>query len=157
MAVGGAVLVAALLVAVVRPSHAGRTGLSGTEQTVRAAINEVRTEHGLEPVQPDATLTRAARSHSDEMVAEGYFGHRVFWKRLDRFGVPDGNVGENLGWDVHLGDAVRELVSMWLKSPDHRGVLLSGKYDEVGIGVTVGPFKGFPQALVVTTDFYGKP
>ena len=158
LAVSGAVLVAALLVVLVaRPSHAGGTRLTGTERSFLSVINQARADHGLGPVQPDERLTAAARSHSADMVAQGYFGHHVFWKRLDGFGVPDGNLGENLGWDAHVDSAPADLIAMWLKSPEHRDVLLSGKYDEIGIGIAVGPFKGFSQALVVTTDFYGQP
>jgi uncharacterized protein YkwD len=41
---------------------------------------------------------------------------------------------------------------MWLNSPGHRAVLLSGKYRRVGIGRRVGRL-GSSRACLVTADF----
>jgi uncharacterized protein YkwD len=130
-------------------------GLTATERAFLVQINEVRALHGVAPVSLSDNLTRAARFHSTDMVERGYFEHGAFWRRLERFGVSDGNTGEVLGWDSRLNTAVRGLAEQWLQSPGHRLVVLSDKYREVGIGVAFGPFKGFPRALVVTADFSG--
>jgi uncharacterized protein YkwD len=151
----GAAVAAALLALVPQTANGSGNALSQTEQAFFVEINKTRGEHGLDRVTLDDRLIDAARFHSNDMVERGYFEHGVFSRRLERFGVEPGHVGEDLGWDRHIGVAVRELVEMWLDSPRHRAILLSSKYREVGIGVAVGPFKGFPKALVVTADFHG--
>jgi uncharacterized protein YkwD len=129
--------------------------LSPTEHAFLHAINDTRAEHGIPQVSIDATLVRAARFHSADMVQRGYFAHDLFSRRLQSFGVGIGVVGEDLGWDSHLEIAVPELIELWLESPKHRRVLLDPRYRLVGLGVVKGPFRGYRQAIVVTADFYG--
>jgi uncharacterized protein YkwD len=88
------------------------------------------------------------------MVARGYFEHGPFAERLSRFGFDEGTVGENLGWRSSRQGVVPKLIQMWLGSPTHRRVLLSPTFRAVGVGVRVGPFKGWSRAVVVTTDFW---
>src|SRR4051794_3161088 len=64
--------------------------LSGLEQGVLADINAFRTQHKLAPLRLSTPLTSAARQHSQQMAAEGYFAHEsadgsAFWKRIQRF------------------------------------------------------------------------
>jgi uncharacterized protein YkwD len=87
------------------------------------------------------------------MVDRGYFDHGDFVRRAERFGVRSGEVGENLGWAARAAGSTQLLTAMWLESPEHRSILLDPGFEYVGVGVAVGPFKGWPQALVVTTDF----
>src|SRR5438552_16896005 len=51
------------------------TALSGLEQGVLADINSLRAQHGLAPLRISSRLTAAARQHSSEMPARGYFSH----------------------------------------------------------------------------------
>ena len=41
----------------------------------------------------------------------------------------------------------------WLKSPEHRAIMLSPAYRWVGIGRECGRFLGYPHACVWTADF----
>jgi uncharacterized protein YkwD len=126
-----------------------------TEHLFLLAINETRAEHGIGRVSLDVGLLGAARFHSDDMVQRDYFKHgALWWRRLERFGIDRGAVGEILAWDAQLDGSVPMLVQMWLQSPEHRAVLLSPVYRCVGIGVAVGSFRGFPNAVVVTADFW---
>ena len=43
---------------------------------------------------------------------------------------------------------------MWLGSPSHRRVLLQRTFRAVGVGIRIGPFKGWDRAIVVTVDFW---
>jgi uncharacterized protein YkwD len=89
------------------------------------------------------------------MIQNDYFSHGIFWKRLIRFGVRGKDMGENLAWNSSPTNAVGTLVHAWLQSPEHRKNLLSDKYSQVGVGVDVGQFDGYSNALMVTTDFLG--
>jgi len=125
-----------------------------TESAFVRAINETRAERGIAPLRLNKDLVRAARSHSKDMVEHGYFEHGPFAWRLMRFGFETGIVGENLGWRNSRQDAVSALVEMWLRSSSHRAVLLNAGFRAVGVGIRVGPFKGWDCAIVVTVDFW---
>jgi uncharacterized protein YkwD len=143
----------ATLVLQVAAASAAELRLTSTEQSFLAAVNQARVQHGQPPLTLDGRLVRSARFHSRDMVDRGYFAHGDIAVRISRFGVPSGEVGENLGWSAQTDGSTELLTSMWLRSPEHRSVLLDPHFDNVGVGVAVGPFRGWPRALVVTTDF----
>jgi uncharacterized protein YkwD len=151
----GAALATALATLLPMPADAGGVELTSLEQSFLREINTSRAAYGRAPVRIDTKLVRAARFHSTDMVRRGFFAHGVFTARLRHFGVTDGYVGEDLGWDSRLASAVHNLLAMWLKSQPHRDVLLGSRYRIVGIGVATGPFEGYAKAIVVTADFQG--
>jgi uncharacterized protein YkwD len=141
------------------------TALSTLEQGVLADINGLRRDHGLAPLRLSAALTAAARQHSTEMAARGYFGHNSasgssFDKRIARYypigGTHYWSVGENLLWsspDVDAGGAL----TMWWNSPEHRKNLLTARWREIGVSaihVAAAPGTyGGREVTIVTTDF----
>ena len=40
-------------------------------------VNVLRAQHGLAPLETDASLTELARERSTDMVARGYFSHDI--------------------------------------------------------------------------------
>jgi uncharacterized protein YkwD len=119
------------------------------------AVNQVRVEHGLEALTVEGDLVEAARSHSADMIARGYFDHGDFAGRLAAAGARGPRVGETLGWAA-TGDPVERIVALWLQSPTHRAQLLRPGFEHIGVGVRVGRFKGFPHVVVITADFEGR-
>src|SRR4051794_19754021 len=77
---------------------AGAGGVSNAETQLVHRINQVRAAHLAPPLRLDPTLDRAARAHSRDMLAHGYFGHGAMAARLRRFGVRSHLLGENLAW-----------------------------------------------------------
>jgi uncharacterized protein YkwD len=156
-----AILASGAVAAPSRPAAA----LSPLENGVLAHINQVRAQHRLGPLHLSAKLTAAARAHSQQMAADGYFAHEsadgsAFWKRVKHFysSSPWGywSVGENLLWsspDVSPSEAIR----LWMNSPEHRKNMLTSRWKEIGVSavhVTAAP--GIYQGLdvtIVTTDF----
>jgi uncharacterized protein YkwD len=146
------------------PEHQTRS-LSALEQGVLADLNGLRKEHGLAPLRLSGSLSAAARQHSSEMAARGYFSHSSangasFDKRISRY-YPMGrsrywSVGENLLWsspDVDAGGALE----MWWNSPEHRKNMLTARWREIGIsavhvGAAPGTYGG-REVTIVTTDF----
>jgi len=139
--------------------------LTGLERGVLADINSFRSEHGLVPLRLSAQLTDAARQHSHEMAADGYFAHNsydglVFWKRIQRY-YSSGmfgfwSVGENLLWSSPSVTASGAL-ELWEHSPEHLANLLAPRWREIGIsavhvGAAPGIYKGMP-VTIVTADF----
>jgi uncharacterized protein YkwD len=139
--------------------------LSTLEQGVLADINALRKQHGLAPLRLSASLSAAARQHSSEMAARGYFSHDSanggsFDKRIARYYPLSGrhywSVGENLLWsspDVDAGGALQ----MWWNSPEHRKNLLTARWREIGLSAVhvasaPGAYGG-REVTTVTTDF----
>jgi uncharacterized protein YkwD len=153
--VSGAALVAALLFALLSlPAGASPVHVTARETGLLSSMNRVRAEHGLAPLTVDLRLVKSARGHSAEMVRTKTFAHGAFGQRAEREGVTTGFLGETLGWAAPVSGATARIVEMWLRSPEHRAVLLGRAYRTVGIGISIGAFKGWPRALVVTADFH---
>jgi uncharacterized protein YkwD len=155
--VGVAALALVVVLLVTRPHVARTDSVAPTpvERDFVRTVNAVRAQHGLQPVRTRPALTRAARAHTHDMLAQQVFAHGVFWKRLERFGIRTGAMGENLAWSSSEARAAPRLVEARLESPEHRDVLLDPRYSEVGIGAASGDFLGHRGAIVVTADFHG--
>jgi uncharacterized protein YkwD len=139
--------------------------LSSLEQGVLADINSLREQHGLAPLRLSTRLSAAARQHSTEMAARGYFSHdsangSSFDKRIARYYPIGGShywsVGENLLWsspDVDAGGAL----DMWWNSPEHRKNMLTARWREIGLSavhvMTAPGTYGGREVTIVTTDF----
>ena len=143
-----------LAVLLVAPLASAR-GLSPAASGLLRAVNATRSAHHLRPLRVDATLTRAAQSHSRDMVAHGYFAHGAFRNRMLAFHARGPFVGENLAWGVGSMASAGAVVNEWLASPEHRANLLRPGFVRIGIGTSVGSFRGYGGATVVTADFAG--
>ena len=129
---------------------------TAAEQSLVVEMNRVRAAHGLRPLRLDATLERAARAHSYDMVRRQYFAHGAIGPRLASFGVRGPRVGENIAWGVGARARARVIVNSWLASPSHRANLLRPGFRRIGIGRAVGTFAGHGGASVFTADFAGR-
>ena len=139
--------------------------LSPLERGVLAQINQVRAQHGLGSLRVSVKLNAAARAHSQQMAADGYFAHEsangaAFWQRVKQFYSSSPwsywSVGENLLWsspDVTPASAL----TMWMNSPEHRKNILTARWKEIGVSAVhvdaaPGVYEGRP-VTIVTTDF----
>lgn len=126
-----------------------------SESSLLREMNRVRAEHGLGQLTADKRLTRAARSHSKEMIGSNVFDHGAFGTRMVRFNVTGRLAGENLAWGTGARGTAQGVVAAWLASPGHRANLLRPSFTRVGVGELVGAFRGYRGAHVVTADFAG--
>ena len=158
------VLLASLLPATAQTAVRSRTTLSALDAGVVAELNGIRAAHGLAPLRINPKLAEAARRHSSEMLAKGYFAHESpdgspFWQRVKQFygAGPHGFwlVGENIVWSAPDLDA-KETVDLWMGSPPHRKIILTAGWREVGIAaIHTGAANGFSTGplTIVTADF----
>ena len=143
---------------------ARQTRLQTLDLGVLVQLNAIRTSHGLAPLKLNPALTIAARGHSSEMLADGYFAHdsvngAPFWKRLTTYSDSaqgSWSVGENLLWSSPEVGAAKAL-QLWMASPEHRQNILTARWREIGIAAmhadtAPGTFGGDP-VTVITTDF----
>jgi uncharacterized protein YkwD len=139
--------------------------LSQLESGVLADINAFRAANHLPTLRLSTSLSAAARNHSQQMEADGYFAHNsvdgtAFWRRIQAF-YPSASfgfwsVGENLLWSSPDVGAHKAL-TMWENSPEHRKNLLDPHWREIGISAVhvdraPGVYRGLP-VTIVTTDF----
>ena len=102
------------------------------------------------PLEIDSGLTNAARMHSTDMLAGGYFAHKdaagrdPFW-RIDKAHVDFMAAGENLA----LAPSIELAHTNLMNSPEHRSNILSKDYGRVGIGILDAGKYG----LMITQDF----
>jgi uncharacterized protein YkwD len=148
----------AALFALPAVAAAGPARLDAREKAMVRSINDQRAHYGLAPVSASRRLNRAADYHSWEMLAGNYFAHTslnggAFDARIRRFTRPQalGEALAMLGGNCGRGSAGR-VVRMWMNSPPHRAILLSGSYRRIGLAKRTGAL-GSTHACVVTADF----
>jgi uncharacterized protein YkwD len=149
-----AVLVIALVLAVVSPARAAGPRLDRGEAAIVRALNRVRARHHLPRLRVNRRLDRAADLHTAQILRLDRFAHGAFAARVHRF-LPSRAVGETLAYIPRSRcrrRRVRQVVAMWMHSPPHRAILLSGRYRRVGVGRRRGRL-GALSACVVTADF----
>jgi uncharacterized protein YkwD len=145
---GRAYLVAALLAIVVTtgllPIRPASPVAAGTAETMEAKllawVNNARKDSGLVPLRLHAGLAglagdRAATLASKDLLshsAAGCLSCQLGSRNIQWYGF-----GEAIGWTTYpWGDqAAASLFSAWRNSPGHWALLMSAKYNYVGIGV----------------------
>lgn len=151
-----AVLAAALAVAGGPATPVASAQLSHSERTVIRLINNVRAQHGLGHVRVSRALSRAADSHTSDMLRRDFFDHASsdgtsFDRRVRRY-VNARMVGETLAAFGQRHGGAATVVQMWMNSPPHRAVLLNGGFSRIGVARRWGSLGSGAQA-VVTADF----
>ncbi len=109
------------------------------EVLMLAAVNQVRLDHKLRPLELDSSLTSLARDHGMDMAANNFFAHTSptrgdLRRRISVAGVEFGAAGENLAKAQSVHQAMTEL----MLSDGHRENLLRPDYTHIGIGAIVG-------------------
>lgn len=144
--------------ATVKTCGGGSIALNAREKRILVLHNRARAERGLRPLCVDPRLTRAARSHSREMVEKDYFSHDSFdgesvGARLGRFGYDCSVCGENIagGYGAHAGPG--PTFERWMGSAEHRANILDGRFRRVGVGTYTGNYEGIEGYLMYTVDF----
>ncbi len=126
------------------------------ERAIVRAVNVERLARGLAPLRAARGLTRAAESHSRDVLRIGRLDHRSadggsFARRVARAGHR-GAVGEVLAFAPRgsRSDPVA-VVRLWMASAPHRAALLDPRYRVLGVGSVRGSLHR-TRGLVVTAD-----
>ncbi len=136
-----------------RAAHTARSDLA-----VLCLVNRERTAHRLPPLRINLSLSNTARRHSAQMVAARYFSHngprnstlmtRVRGTRYLR-NARAFALGETLAFAGAQQATPAGLVALLMASPEHRAILLSRTYRDIGVGVSSGaPIAGTPGATL---------
>jgi uncharacterized protein YkwD len=120
--------------------------LREVEEQIWRFTNDVRRQHGLPPVSPEASLSRVSLAYSMDMLDRNFFSHinpegQTAGERLKAFYPgPVYGWGENI-WEGSSLNAVspvalaRHIMDAWLYSSGHRQNILSPDYTHMGIGL----------------------
>ncbi|WP_158218071.1 CAP domain-containing protein [Marinibacterium profundimaris] len=107
-------------------------------------VNQSRTDEGLPPLEPGASLDEAAQKHAEDMLKRGYYSHTTPQgdgprdRFLDAGGGEWERVAENIARCRNCGALDRERVATfhegWMDSPGHRANILSEGLARFGFG-----------------------
>jgi hypothetical protein len=120
-------------------------------------LARVRAKRGLRRLRENARLDRASKRHAADMVARLYFSHETPegagpGDRARRVGYARARcswrIGEVLAWGVAGRSTAAATVKAWMDSPEHRRILVSRKYDEIGSWMVAGtPDRRYPSGV----------
>jgi len=118
------------------------TDLPALERRTLEGVNEIRVEHGLQPLTYHEGLTIAARDYSGKMARYDFFSHTGFdgsklHDRAERFKLKYRSIGENLHSSRGHDDPVPVALDGWMNSRGHRKTLLNETYTHTGVGVAL--------------------
>jgi uncharacterized protein YkwD len=125
------------------------------EVSLLCLTNLHRVRNGLTPLPLDTRLGAAARSHSADMHARGFFDHFNPEGvgpsgRAAAYGYPFG-AGENIATNTQ-GTAL-SLITQWKNSTGHNANMLATNYLAIGVGVVKGCCPNGPEGAVGTQKF----
>ena len=129
---------------------------SSGEQQALVLLNQIRQEHGLGLLVLSAPLRSAARAHSQDMLANGYFDHDApgeTWAARVSGYLKSPLIGEVIALGGGVSGSPAGIVSQWMRSAAHRRTILTGGFHRVGLGFASGTFAGRPGVVLATADF----
>lgn len=120
-------------------------------KTLLSLTNQKRHNDGLDPLQINEDLSRAANFKAQDMFAKNYWAHygpdgTTPWSFFKKVGYDYRYAGENLARGFNNSE---DVVQAWMDSPSHRENMLSNHYQDVGFAVAPGTLLGEKTTLVV--------
>ena len=117
-------------------------------------VNAERRANGLQPLQENPLLSRAAEKHAEDMWKQRYFGHttpdgKTYVDRIESAGYLTPYTGAcdcsipcscepyyALGENIAKGQmTIEQVFADWMDSPSHRRNILQPEFTEIGVGL----------------------
>ena len=113
-----------------------------TSTAIVRRVNDIRADHRLARLKMTPELSQAAAAHCSEMLSGQALSHGALETRLRRY-FAAGIYGETIAW-MPIGPAsgAGAVVRAWMNSPPHRAVLLSRRFDRIGVAAQRGTMGG---------------
>ncbi|MEU1409192.1 CAP domain-containing protein [Streptomyces sp. NPDC005728] len=110
---------------------------SGVVARIVALVNAERSKVGCSALTLNATLTKAAQAHSQDMAAHQNMSHTGSdgsspGDRITRAGYSWSAYGENVAYGYTTPEQV---MAGWMSSPGHRANILNCSFKEIGVGL----------------------
>jgi uncharacterized protein YkwD len=128
-------------------------------QTMVCMHRWVRAQKGLSPLHVSKQLRSSSARKARDIRRCQDFSHEAcgrdafYW--FKRVGFLRGAYGAGENLELGNGDAatVRGAMSAWLNSDEHRTVLLTPSFDDIGISVVSGSFDGYSGVAIWVAHF----
>jgi uncharacterized protein YkwD len=126
--------------------------ISYREEDLLALINSRRQNLGIEPLQLNEQLSKAASAKTQDMIKNNYFSHispvdNTKWSDfIDESNYVYAEAGENL---ANGFDNANEMVESWMNSQSHRENIVNTSFSETGFGLGYGKLDDVPTIFVV--------
>ncbi|WP_250402794.1 CAP domain-containing protein [Streptomyces cellostaticus] len=110
---------------------------SGVTARIVELVNAERGKAGCSPLTLNATLTKAAQEHSEDMAAHQNMSHTGSdgsspGDRITAAGYTWSSYGENVAYGYATAEQVMD---GWMSSPGHRANILNCSFKEIGVGL----------------------
>lgn len=138
------VALAVILLMTIPAAAPAAVTLNSYERQIVELVNKERVKRGLCALRVNASLVRAARSHSAEMGTQKFFDHsslsgETCFKRMVRHGYKRTGyrywkAGENIYYGAGIYSSPYVVVSSWMKAKSHRAVILTKAFRNIGVG-----------------------
>jgi uncharacterized protein YkwD len=116
------------------------------ERRMIEEINDARAgEAGLPPLRPASDLEHSAAAFARWLVGHEQLAHRPAVSTNRSYP----HRGEALAMHFSLRAQVASTLSAWLRSPAHRGLVLTSSMNLVGVGYARGRLAGRPRTIWV--------
>jgi uncharacterized protein YkwD len=127
-------------------------------------VNRKRHQHNRGSLHRNKRLQKAAQKHTEYMESHHCFDHQCSGEksplgRLESTGYISGRLsrwayGENIGWGLKRRGSPHQIVHAWMNSSEHRANILSGTFDDAGVGFVEGtPSNPHAHGGMYTMDF----
>ena len=122
----------------VAPATASST--DSQEHRILDQINAERVARGLRPLRADLRIWDLAGDRATRMASTGVMSHTIagsLGPSLAARGVRSWSYGEDIGYSTAARGlaSTTELFTLWQASPDHWALMMSSRYNYVGIGL----------------------
>ncbi|OAH14992.1 cysteine-rich secretory protein family protein [Streptomyces jeddahensis] len=110
---------------------------SGELARIVELVNDERSKAGCSPVTLNATLSKAAQAHSEDMASHQNMSHTGSdgsnpGDRITRAGYSWSTYGENVAYGYSTPEQV---MAGWMASPGHKANILNCSFKEIGVGL----------------------
>lgn len=122
-----------------------------TDDSIIALTNNERSTYDIAPLRYNTELSKAASAKAQYILDNDSFSHEgeageTFSSWIRSTGYTYTRVGENLA--IHF-DNPDDILEAWLDSPTHRKNLLNPLFEDIGLAVVTGEYKGKTTTVVV--------
>ena len=136
----GATLIAALAVTAFVAPVSAATSASTAEAMIIGWVNTDRAAAGLKPLRGDGTLAYIAGLRASRMASSNVLNHTVggnLYSQLNFKRVQWYRYGETVGWSTAgwTVDSARAIYRGWMRSSPHRALLMSSRFNYIGLGL----------------------
>jgi uncharacterized protein YkwD len=159
-----ALLLAALAASFLAVPTRAATTASQAEAMLIGWVNTARADRGLAPLRSDADLASISGLRASRMAANNVMNHTIggnLEAQLRWYGVRWYRYGENVGWSSSgwPADSARAIYRMWMNSSSHRALLLSSRFNYIGVGLAYRSSNGrtFASAVMTESPDHTKP